>query len=175
MTSEAPQSRGRFLDISWTAGRLVDRLLHLGPFHVPRLHDHHNGGGTLIAHPTVYFGVGVDIDTYASVTIRENVMVSDGVIIIRHNHTVWHVIPMKGRYETVSERPISLAQPLLIERCAFIGMRAIIMPQVRTIGEYAVVGAGAVVVDDVPARAIVVGNPAKIIKQWQPPGADSEG
>ena len=33
-----------------------------------------------------------------------------------------------------------------------------------TIGDYAVVGAGSVVVDDIPSRAVVAGNPAHIIK-----------
>lgn len=152
-----------------TAGRFIDRLLSFRFFHVPRLRDHHNGGGTLIAHPTVWFGVGVDIDTHASVTIRENVLVSDEVLIIRHDHDVW-----QGGIPD-SERPVSIAQPLLIEKGAFIGTRAIIMPQVRIIGEYAVVGAGAVVVDDVPAGAVVVGNPAKIVKQRQDPGSGSQG
>jgi acetyltransferase-like isoleucine patch superfamily enzyme len=143
------------------AGRLIDQVLGFRFLHIPRLRDHHNGGGTLVADPTVWFGVGVDIDTHASVTIRENVLVSDGVLIIRHDHNLWQGGIPDG------ERPVSIAQPLLIEKGAFIGTRAIILPQVRTIGQYAVVGAGAVVVDDVPAGAVVVGNPAKIVRQRQ--------
>ena len=45
---------------------------------------------------------------------------------------------------------------------AWIGYRAIVLPGV-TIGEGAVVGAGSVVARDVPAFAIVVGNPARIV------------
>ena len=45
----------------------------------------------------------------------------------------------------------------------WIGASAIILPGV-TIGEGAVVGAGAVVTKDIPPFAIVVGNPAKIIR-----------
>lgn len=45
----------------------------------------------------------------------------------------------------------------------WLGMRAMIMPGV-TIGEGAVVAAGAVVTKDVPPYAVVGGNPAKIIK-----------
>lgn len=47
---------------------------------------------------------------------------------------------------------------------AFIGAGAVCAPKV-SIGPNAVVGAGAVVVKDVPAGAVVVGNPAQIIRQ----------
>lgn len=49
----------------------------------------------------------------------------------------------------------------VIEDYAVIGMGALILP--CTIGRGAVVGAGAVVTKDVPAYAIVVGNPAKVV------------
>ncbi|MDF4871919.1 acyltransferase, partial [Vibrio parahaemolyticus] len=50
-----------------------------------------------------------------------------------------------------------------IQKGASIGANSTILPGV-TIGENAMVGAGSVVTKDVPARAIVVGNPAKIIR-----------
>lgn len=52
---------------------------------------------------------------------------------------------------------------IVIEHDAWIGANAIILPGV-TIGAFAIVGAGAVVTKDVPAYAIVVGVPAKILK-----------
>ena len=50
-----------------------------------------------------------------------------------------------------------------IKRGAKIGANATLLPGI-TIGEKAVVGAGAVVTNDVPAGMVVVGNPARIIK-----------
>ena len=50
-----------------------------------------------------------------------------------------------------------------IKRNASIGANATLLPGI-TIGEYAMIGAGSVVTKDVPARAVVVGNPAKIIR-----------
>lgn len=50
-----------------------------------------------------------------------------------------------------------------VQKGASIGANATILPGV-TIGEMAMVGAGSVVTKDVPAYAVVVGNPAKIIK-----------
>lgn len=52
---------------------------------------------------------------------------------------------------------------ILIKRNASIGANATVLPGI-TIGEYAMVGAGAVVTKDVPAHAVVLGNPAKIIR-----------
>ena len=50
-----------------------------------------------------------------------------------------------------------------IKRNASVGGNATLLPGI-TIGEYAMVGAGAVVTRDVPAYAVVVGNPAKILR-----------
>ncbi|MBQ6437908.1 acyltransferase [bacterium] len=55
-------------------------------------------------------------------------------------------------------------ETVMIEDYVFIGPRAIILPGV-TIGQGAVVAAGAIVTKNVPARAIVAGVPAKIIGQ----------
>jgi len=54
--------------------------------------------------------------------------------------------------------------PLAIGSDVWIGHNAIIHPHVRTIGDGAVIGAGAVVNKDVPPYAVVVGNPARIVR-----------
>jgi acetyltransferase-like isoleucine patch superfamily enzyme len=54
------------------------------------------------------------------------------------------------------------AQPILIGRCVFVGARAIILKGV-TIGDHAIIGAGAVVTKDVPANHLAAGNPARVI------------
>ena len=51
---------------------------------------------------------------------------------------------------------------MIIGRGVFVGAHAIILKGV-TIGDRAVVGAGAVVTQDVPARQLAVGNPARIL------------
>jgi putative colanic acid biosynthesis acetyltransferase WcaF len=62
---------------------------------------------------------------------------------------------------TIPERPLQTA-PIVIGANAFIGLRAIVLPGV-TVGEHAIVGAGAVVTRDVAPREKVAGNPAKPI------------
>ena len=51
-----------------------------------------------------------------------------------------------------------------IGKKCFIGANAIIMCDVK-IGDEVIVGAGAIVTKDVPSNCIVVGNPARVIKQ----------
>jgi virginiamycin A acetyltransferase len=53
---------------------------------------------------------------------------------------------------------------LVIGNDVWVGQNAIILHSVKRIGDGAVIGAGAVVTKDVPDFAIVVGNPAKIVK-----------
>ena len=57
------------------------------------------------------------------------------------------------------------AAPIKIGKNVWIGGGSIILPGV-TIGDHAVIGAGSVVNKDVPALAVVVGNPAKPIRQF---------
>lgn len=54
--------------------------------------------------------------------------------------------------------------PLTIGNDVWMGHNAIIMPHVRVIGDGAVIGAGAVVNKDVPPYAVVVGNPARVVR-----------
>ena len=63
-----------------------------------------------------------------------------------------------------------VAKPIVIEDNAWIGGGAILLPGIM-IGRNAVVGAGAVVSRSVPANTVVVGNPARVVREieQQPP------
>jgi UDP-2-acetamido-3-amino-2,3-dideoxy-glucuronate N-acetyltransferase len=58
-------------------------------------------------------------------------------------------------------------EPVFIERRASLGARAVVIPGVR-IGDNAMIGAGTVVVTDVPSWGIVVGNPGRLLKVVPP-------
>ncbi len=87
------------------------------------------------------------------VTIEDNVFIGHGVMTINDLNP-----PSKKRTGTDNEW-----KKTLIKKGAVIGSNATLMP--ITIGENAVVGAGAVVTKDVPDNCIVAGNPARIIKK----------
>jgi acetyltransferase-like isoleucine patch superfamily enzyme len=65
----------------------------------------------------------------------------------------------------VLDQAMSNPAPVTIGEGAFLGVGSIVLPGV-TIGQRAYVAAGAVVTRDVPANAVVAGNPAEIIKIW---------
>lgn len=99
------------------------------------------------------------------VTFNDFVMVSMGVKIA--HHTRW------GRGAFVSTGA-NVGANFCIGARAFLGIGSTIMTGIDRIGADSTVGAGAVVIDDVPSGATVVGNPARVIKQRDVVGAGSE-
>lgn len=87
------------------------------------------------------------------ITIEDDVLIGPKVNLITENHPL-----------DPADRKALICKPILIKRNAWIGVAATILPGV-TIGENAVVAAGAVVSKDVAANTIVAGVPAKYIKQ----------
>jgi len=92
------------------------------------------------------------------VTIEDEVFVGHGVIFI--NDKVPRATTSAGRLQTDDDWQ---AIPTLVKRGASIGSGATILCGL-TIGENAIVGAGAVVTRDVAAGTTVAGNPARVIK-----------
>jgi len=86
------------------------------------------------------------------ITIEDNVLIAPRVSILSEGHPI-----------SPAERGSLIPGHIHIKKSAWIGAGATILPGV-TVGENAVVAAGAVVSKDVPANTIVGGIPAKIIK-----------
>jgi acetyltransferase-like isoleucine patch superfamily enzyme len=112
------------------------------------------GRGALVENDTT-IGRGTVIQANAYVTayslLEEDVFVAPCVTTTNDNYM--------GR----TEKRHALRRGPTIRRGARIGGGAVLLPGIE-IGEEAFVGAGAVVLDDVPARAVVVGNPARRIR-----------
>jgi acetyltransferase-like isoleucine patch superfamily enzyme len=112
------------------------------------------GRGSLIENDTTV-GAGTRIQAEAYITaystLEEDVFIAPCVVTTNDNYM--------GRTE---RRKAEMRGPT-IRRSARVGGGAVLCPGVE-IGEEAFVGAGAVVTKDVPARKLVVGNPARVLR-----------
>ena len=93
------------------------------------------------------------------VTIEDEVFVGHGVMFINDKYP--RATAESGGLQTEADWKVV---PTLIKRRASIGSNATILCGV-TVGEEAIVGAGSVVLHDVPAKTVVAGNPAKVIRK----------
>lgn len=92
------------------------------------------------------------------VTIEDNVFIGHGVTFVNDSYP--RATTAEGGLQTESDWKVETTR---VKKGASIGSGATILSQV-TIGEDAMVGAGSVVTQDVPANAIVAGNPARFLR-----------
>jgi acetyltransferase-like isoleucine patch superfamily enzyme len=92
---------------------------------------------------------------YAGITIGDRTMIAPKVTFITMGHPV----------DPGERRTHLTGAPIVVEENVWIGAGATILPGVR-IGRDAVVAAGAVVADDVPAATLVAGTKAGVRRSW---------
>jgi acetyltransferase-like isoleucine patch superfamily enzyme len=88
------------------------------------------------------------------VTIGNHVAIMEGVVLHTHDGGTW---VLKEKYS-----PIDVFGPITIEDNCLIGVNTQILPNVR-IGKNSIVGAGSVVITDIPPNSIAMGVPARVI------------
>lgn len=96
------------------------------------------------------------------VTVKSGVQIWDGTRIGNDVFIGPNVTFTNDMYPRSKQYPDSF-DGIVVKDNASIGANATILPGI-TVGKYAIVGAGAVVTKNVPANAVVTGNPAKIIR-----------
>jgi acetyltransferase-like isoleucine patch superfamily enzyme len=92
------------------------------------------------------------------VTLEDEVFIGHGVTFINDSYP--RATTETGELQTEADWRV---ETTLVKRGASIGSGATILSNL-TIGEHSIVGAGSVVTKDVPANAIVAGNPAKVLR-----------
>lgn len=150
--------------------QLIFRINHTMPFTdeynslVKELFGDRIGEGSVITAPfnlvasehmrigkNVYIGGNLLGMCRGGIDIEDDVMIAANVSLISNNHDLY-------------DRAVLLCKPVKVCKGAWIGAGAYVMPGIR-IGKYAVVGAGSVVTKDVGDYQVVVGNPARPIKE----------
>lgn len=148
--AKLPDDESYVSDLEELFGRKLDGVRILTPFICDFGHRVKFGKNVFINHSVILSASG-------GIEFEDGVSVAPGVRIATINHD------FNERHSKYTYKKVVLKQN------AWIGMNATICPGV-TVGEYAVVAAGAVVTKDVPPYAVVGGNPAKVIKMIDPAG-----
>jgi len=87
------------------------------------------------------------------VTIGNHVTIAGGVLFVTHDGGVWLF------REKVPD--IQVFGPIVIEDNCVIGQNAILFPNIR-IGRNSIIGAGSLVISDIPANSVALGVPARV-------------
>lgn len=126
--------------------------------------DEHNGRRyepRLVIADGARFGPELVIACVGSIEIGPRAMIASRVFIGDTYHDY------RDPEMAIRDQPMADPQPVKIGGGAFLGIGCAVLPGV-TIGERAYVGAGAVVTADVPPNSVAVGNPARVVRHWDP-------
>lgn len=102
--------------------------------------------------------VGLCNTIIGPVIIGNNVNLAQNIIVSGLNHN--YSDPNK----TIISQGVNTSE-IIIEDDVWIGANSVILAG-TTIGRHSIIGAGSVIIRDVPPYSIVVGNPGKIVKQY---------
>ena len=113
-------------------------------------------GGSIELHENTFVGPYVVIYGHGCVRIGKNCLISMHCRILSSNHTIPPVgIPIRSMPDEL--------HPTVIEDDVWLGAGATVLAGVH-LHQGAIIGAGAVVAHDIPANAIAVGVPARVIR-----------
>ena len=101
----------------------------------------------------VFINSGCRFQDQGGISIGDGSLIGHNVVLATLNHAL-----------EPHRRSTTLPAPIRIGKKVWIGANATIVPGV-SIGDGAVIAAGAVVTKDVPARTVVAGVPAKVVKE----------
>lgn len=149
---------------AFVGGRIRVRLLRMAGFHIGKKSVvmgglRYVGNGSMIQNlnigPSAFVNVDCFFDLAAPIHIGKNVAIGPQVMLITGAHRMGNE---HYRVGTLNSQAITIGDGV------WLGARSVILPGV-SIGNGAVVAAGAVVTEDVLPNTLVAGVPAKVIKE----------
>lgn len=115
--------------------------------------------GKIIIEDNCYIGQFFSVMAGGDIIIKKNALIASYVAVIGENHSMNPEAGVK-----YGKQPLIKQNVVIGENC-WIGEKAIILPGV-TIGDWSIIGAGAIVNKPIPPYSIAAGNPAKVIKKY---------
>lgn len=116
--------------------------------------------------PSIIIGRNVQINPNChigainKIIIKDNVLIGSNVLITDHFHGK---IEEEDLRKVPAKRRLFSKGPVEIDENVWIGENVAVLPGIK-VGKNAIIGANSVVTHDVPANAVVGGNPARVIK-----------
>ena len=102
--------------------------------------------------------IGLSNTIIGPVTIGNDIRLAQNITLSGLNHNYQDI------KTPIHKQGVSTA-PIIIEDECWIGANVVVLPGV-TIGKHSVIAAGSIVTKDIPPYSVAVGNPARIIKQY---------
>lgn len=115
--------------------------------------------------PKIIIGEGTWIGKHSSIAAIDRVEIGKNVLFAGYVHMTDHSHGYEDITRPITPQPLFSKGPIIIEDDCWLGFSCEILSGVH-IGKHSIVAARAVVTKDVPPYSIVVGNPARIIKQY---------
>ena len=110
-------------------------------------------------------GDNVHIGNNAFIIANNNIEIGDNVIMAPYVYISDHIHSFYDIKKNLHDQPLTNGGIVKIGDNVFVGIKASILPNV-IIGKRSIIGANAVVTKDVPPYSVVVGNPARIVSQY---------
>lgn len=120
----------------------------------------------------IIFGNDIQLNDFVHISAIDHVEIGDGTLMASH---IYISDNSHGKYNGVEgedsspltppDHRVYITSPVIIGKNVWIGEGVIVLPGV-TIGDGCVIGAHSIVNKDIPAYSMVVGSPAKIIKEY---------
>ena len=104
--------------------------------------------------------IGMSNVLIGPVTIGNDVILAQNIVLSGLNHGYEDIS------KPISKQPVT-KKKIILEDEVWIGANSVIVAGV-TVGKHAVVAAGSIVTKNVPPYTVVAGNPAKVVKQFNP-------
>lgn len=150
MTAELNESYHEPEEVRSLFSRLIGKGVDESFFMFPPFHT--DFGKNITVGKNVFINTGCTFQDRGGIVLGDGTQIGQNVVLCTLNHGI-----------APEKRHITYPSPIVVGKNVWIGASATILPGV-TIGDNAIVAAGAVVSKDVPAQAVVAGVPARLIK-----------